>query len=189
MARKRLTEAPLPENELSDKRQAFIDAYMVNGHNATQAAIAAGYSKETARQQGSRLLTNVDVRAEINRLLDQHSMPSEEVIARLTEHARGDLGDVIDDDGAFNWKEARAKGKTGLIKKVKRKTRREHKKDGEIVETIDEEIEFHNPQVALQLLGKYRGLFVEKLEHSVTVALTWAEMVRQSRGDDDSGHS
>ena len=33
--------------------------------NATQAAIRCGYSARTAKQQGSRLLTNVDVSAAI----------------------------------------------------------------------------------------------------------------------------
>jgi len=33
--------------------------------NATQAAIQAGYSRATAKQQGSRLLTFIDVRAAI----------------------------------------------------------------------------------------------------------------------------
>ena len=33
--------------------------------NATQAAIRAGYSEDTAKQQGARLLTNADVKAAI----------------------------------------------------------------------------------------------------------------------------
>jgi phage terminase small subunit len=45
---------------VSPKKQAFVDAYLVD-RNATQAAIKAGYSKKTAKQQGSRLLTDVDV--------------------------------------------------------------------------------------------------------------------------------
>lgn len=44
--------------------QRFVDAYIVEP-NATKAAIAAGYSERTAKQQGSRLLTRVDVGAAI----------------------------------------------------------------------------------------------------------------------------
>lgn len=33
--------------------------------NATRAAIAAGYSERTAKQIGSRLLTNVDISSQI----------------------------------------------------------------------------------------------------------------------------
>lgn len=51
---------------LSDRQQRFVDAYLVDP-NATKAAIAAGYSAATAKQQGSRLLTNVDVAAAIEK--------------------------------------------------------------------------------------------------------------------------
>ena len=49
---------------LKPKQQRFADEYLVD-LNATQAAIRAGYSKKTARSQGERLLTNVDVAAAI----------------------------------------------------------------------------------------------------------------------------
>lgn len=153
-------EAPAPK--FTDKQQAFIDAYVTNGKNGTQAAITAGYSETSARVIAHENLTKPDIRAEINRLLREHTMPPDEVLSRLSDHASGDLGDVTGDDGTFDWKTARENGKTSLIKKVKRKTRREHRKDGLVVETVDEEIEFHNPQIALQLLGKYHGLFTEK---------------------------
>lgn len=44
-----------------ERRQAFVAAYLINGRNATQAAITAGYSKKTAYSQGQRLLKNVEV--------------------------------------------------------------------------------------------------------------------------------
>ena len=46
------------------KRQVFAKEYLVD-RNATQAAIRSGYSEHTAKQQGSRLLTNVDVQVDI----------------------------------------------------------------------------------------------------------------------------
>lgn len=50
---------------LTARQRKFIDAYLVSG-NATRAAVAAGYSEQTAKQQGSRLLTNADVCAAVN---------------------------------------------------------------------------------------------------------------------------
>lgn len=47
---------------LSPKQQRFVAEYLIDS-NATQAAIRAGYSAKTAKQIGSRLLTNVDVKA------------------------------------------------------------------------------------------------------------------------------
>ena len=46
------------------KRQIFAKEYLVD-HNATQAAVRSGYSVRTAKQQGSRLLTKVDVQSEL----------------------------------------------------------------------------------------------------------------------------
>lgn len=46
---------------LTPKQQAFCDNYIVS-HNATEAAIKAGYSKKTARFQGSQLLTNLNIK-------------------------------------------------------------------------------------------------------------------------------
>ena len=47
---------------LSPKQKKFVQAYM---GNATEAAITAGYSGKTARSQGQRLLTKVDIKKAI----------------------------------------------------------------------------------------------------------------------------
>ena len=51
----------------NERRRRFIDAYMVNGGNATQAAISAGYSEKSAHNQGGRLIRNDEVLAGIRR--------------------------------------------------------------------------------------------------------------------------
>jgi phage terminase small subunit len=51
---------------LTLKQQRFIEEYAVD-LNATQAAIRAGYSQATAAVQGSCLLRNIKVEAEIDR--------------------------------------------------------------------------------------------------------------------------
>ena len=50
--------------KLTAKQARFKDEYQIDS-NATQAAIRAGYSKKTAKSQGQRLLTNVDIKAAI----------------------------------------------------------------------------------------------------------------------------
>lgn len=49
---------------LSPKQERFVAEYLVD-LNATQSAIRAGYSERTARSQGQRLLTNVDIQKAI----------------------------------------------------------------------------------------------------------------------------
>ncbi len=52
---------------MNDKQRKFAELYTGNP-NATEAAKAAGYSDKTARSQGQRLLTNVDIRKYIAEL-------------------------------------------------------------------------------------------------------------------------
>lgn len=158
--------------KLTAKQRAFVNAYMVNGFNATQAAITAGYSEDTAAVIGSENIRKPNIRSEIQRLMRDFIMPAEEVLSRLTEHARGDLGDVWDEStGQVDWQKARALGKTGLIKRVKHKTSRVTREDGTDVETFEDEIELHNPQVALQMLGKYHETFIDRLK----IEITWQD--------------
>ena len=49
---------------MTPKQERFVQEYMID-LNATQAAIRAGYSAHSAKQQGSRLLTNGDVQVAI----------------------------------------------------------------------------------------------------------------------------
>jgi len=50
--------------KLNDKQKLFILEYLID-LNATQAAIRAGYSVKTAKQQGSLLLTNIDIKDQV----------------------------------------------------------------------------------------------------------------------------
>jgi phage terminase small subunit len=47
-------------------RSRFVEEFILD-LNATKAAVRAGFSKKTARQQGSRLLSRVDVREAIEK--------------------------------------------------------------------------------------------------------------------------
>ena len=50
--------------KLTAKQARFVEEHLID-LNATQAAIRAGYSAKTAKQQASRMLTNVDVVAAV----------------------------------------------------------------------------------------------------------------------------
>lgn len=53
--------------DLRPQMMLFVTEYLSNGNNATQAAIAAGYSEKTASSQGSRLLKSVEVQQYLNK--------------------------------------------------------------------------------------------------------------------------
>lgn len=68
--RKALEAAELDNADLKEKQRLFC-LYFLRDFNATHAAIKAGYSPDSAAQQGCELLKNPKVAAEIRRLKDR----------------------------------------------------------------------------------------------------------------------
>ena len=73
-------------SELEEKQKMFCKEYLVD-FNGTQAAIRAGYSKKTANEQASRLLTKVNVQAYLKKLIEKRNertkITQDEVIADI----------------------------------------------------------------------------------------------------------
>ena len=84
---------------LTPKQERFVHEYLVEV-NATKAAIRAGYSKKTAQEQSSRLLSNVMVSAAIAKgmklLAEKTGVAAEKVIAELALIGFANMGE----DGA-----------------------------------------------------------------------------------------
>lgn len=148
----------------TDKQWVFCTEYVID-FNCTQAAIRAGYSEKTAYSIGSRLLKNVEVAQEIKRLIDERCMKSDEVLMRLADHARGDIGDVLTDDGeGIDWQKAKQARKTHLVKKVTIRTVRTTFGDDKEIETETRSIELYDAQGALVQIGRHHKLFTDKTE-------------------------
>jgi phage terminase small subunit len=83
---------------LTPRQRRFVSEYLVD-LNATQAAIRAGYSRRTAKQQGSRLLSNANIRGEIERRRASFAAKSESkrdtVLRELAAIAFSDIGKVV----------------------------------------------------------------------------------------------
>lgn len=56
---------------LSEQQERFAEAYCANGGNAAAAAIEAGYSRKTAKEQGFALIHKPAIRQRVNELLDE----------------------------------------------------------------------------------------------------------------------
>jgi phage terminase small subunit len=63
--------------KLTNKQDAFVKAYLLNGFNATQAAIEAGYSEKTAYSIGNENLS----KPEIKKAIEEHQKKSNENFA------------------------------------------------------------------------------------------------------------
>jgi len=77
---------------LNAKRAAFVREYLID-LNATQAAIRAGYSPKTARQQGARLLTDAVIQGQVQTAQVERAeatlVTAQDVIRGLRKEAEG----------------------------------------------------------------------------------------------------
>jgi phage terminase small subunit len=161
---------------LTTKQRLFIESYLANGFNATEAARTAEYkgSDNVLAVTGFENLRNPKISAVVAERINEAAMSANEVMARLSAIARGDLQDVTDEDGRFDFEKARQAKKTGLLKKLKRKTAAKKvdvSTDDEEAETLEtsivhEEVEFemYSAHEALRDLGKFHKLFTDRTE-------------------------
>lgn len=149
---------------LDPQHQLFVIKYFELGFNQTKAAIAADYSKKSARNEGYRLMKNDDIRKAIELRLSELSMSKNEVLARLADHARGDMGDFA------NVKSARTLANhpsSNLIKKFKRTITTTTTGKDAAKETVTEEkieLELYSSQDAMVHIGRYHSLFTDKTD-------------------------
>lgn len=161
---------------LTTKQRLFIESYLSNGFNATEAARSAGYKAKddhSLASIGYENLRKLEIAAVVSERINEAAMSANEVLARLTRIAGGDVDDFLDEDGRFDIEKARKGKKTGLLKKVKRKTTAKRvdahtegeDEDAETIETsiVHDEVEFemYSAHEALRDLAKYHRLFGE----------------------------
>lgn len=147
--------------DLSIKQQAFVIEYLSNGWNGTQAAISAGYGKNKASSSAAAgtLLDNPKVYAAIQSELRKKCLTKDQVLARLSELAQGNVADFLQrrPDGTIC--------DSVDLEAFKRKGHfvRKYKAAGE---KTPEEIELHDSLAALLHVGKAHALFTDRTETS-----------------------
>lgn len=145
---------------MTKKQKRFCEEYLID-LNATQAAIRAGYSPDTAKAIGCENLTKPDIRAHIDRAMAERSrrtgVNADRVIQELAKIAFVNATDVIDPKTA-TVKENALPEDTAAIQSVKVKTFGE---DG-----LEREIKMADKLKALEMLGRHLGMFKDKLELS-----------------------
>lgn len=159
-------DIPSPEYDdgLNDRQRAFVEHYLRVWSKA-EAARLAGYSPATARQIGHALLTKVDISAAIDRRLSELKMSADEVLTRLSDHARGSMGDFLSvgPEGEPQLDIIRASDlkRLHLIKKAK--TTKRYLENGQKEVTL--EIELYDAQSALVQLGRAHTLFGDRTKN------------------------
>lgn len=102
---KKVLKAGTSKDAARERRHAFVEAYIANGGNATEAAKTAGYSKATAGSQGSRLLKDVDVAAQIaessKKVARKYELSTELVVKTIVQELTFDPAKLYKEDGTL----------------------------------------------------------------------------------------
>ena len=144
--------------KLTPRQAAFCREYLID-LNAKQAAIRAGYSENTATQQAARLLTNVNVQAQIDKLkakrAERTDITADRVLTELDCMGFYDPADIASHPMRGPQDIA------NLPERVRRAI---------IGWSWDKHHNFTlklaNKQGALELIGKHLGMWVERQESS-----------------------
>lgn len=145
----------------TDKQRLFSE-YYAECLNGTQSARLAGYkgSDTTLAVVASENLRKPNVRDYIDELLKVRKLSAPEVMARISEHATGNMEYFLETDdleglNTINLAKARRAGKLHLLKSVK------------VTKSLQGgsvSIELYSAQAALDKLAKVHGLYQERVD-------------------------
>ena len=90
-------------DNLTEKQRHFCLEYMRNGNNGMQAAIKAGYSNKTAKEQASYLLTNVNISKFLDQLKNDLGLrigiSAEAIASEMAKIGFSNVKSIFDDEG------------------------------------------------------------------------------------------
>lgn len=150
-------------HKLTDKQKAFCQEYIID-FNAAQSAIRAGYSKDTAKQIGARLLSNVYLQGEVNKQLDERTqrveVKQDRIVYELAKLAFADLGNYVSVDSSGVTVKDLDDLDTSLLQEASQSVNKEG---------VNVKIKMHDKLKALELLGKHLAMYTDKTETHGTI--------------------
>lgn len=160
---------------LTDKQELFIREYLKDFNGTRAYKEVYGCSDEVARRNACRLLTNADIKEAIqkqaDRQLEKVEIDVNDILRELkaiaftdrTKISKNVRNELLRDDGRVYYEDNIIFTETDELDNETRKVIAGYKKtqSGFAVETYDK-------MKALELLGKYMGIFTEKVEITKT---------------------
>ena len=148
---------------MTKKQKKFVEEYLID-LNATQAAIRAGYSPDTAGSIGNENLKKPEIRVRIEKAMAERSkrtgINQDRIIEELAKIA------LLNPKNLINFEEATVKEEAteedlAAISSIRVKCF--PTKDGE---GIEREVKMYDKAKALELLGRHLGMSKDKVEVS-----------------------
>lgn len=152
------------------QHQLFAREYVID-LNGTRAAIAAGYSEHTAKEQASRLLTRVNVQREVDKLLSKRAskleLKADQVVEELRRLAFSNMADYMEIDGDGKPKGLNlsrlSRDQAAAIQEISEDATG-GAGDGERKLIIRTKFKLADKRGALELLGRHLGMFQDNVK-------------------------
>lgn len=156
--------------KLTPRQKMFVREYLID-LNATKAAERAGYSKNTAKEQGSRLLTDVAIAAAVaektEQRLEKLDITADWVLRELRLLAGSNMLDYvkITDDGKAVVDLSRlTRDQAAAITEISVDEVQERDLGGELIPVIRTKFKLADKRGALVDLGKHLKLFTDTVK-------------------------
>lgn len=150
--------------ELSHKEERFCEEFVID-NNATQAAIRAGYSQDSARSIASKKLTKHNIQDFISELRGQISkrckITIDEIVTELAEQFRVDPNEVFESNGNLKALDKMSDRARRSIKAIQKQT---FTSDSGTSEKIKAEL--YDKHVAAEKLMRHLGGYKEDNEQA-----------------------
>ncbi len=102
---RRIARVGTQKQAVALRRTVFVEAYITNGGNATEAAREAGFSPKTAASQGQRLLKDAYVSTRIaaraKEIAEKYRMTTELAARSIVQELTFDPAKLYNDDGTL----------------------------------------------------------------------------------------
>lgn len=163
-------------SQLSAKQARFCEEYLID-LNATQAAIRAGYSENTAYSIGHENLRKPDLQERIQKLKEERSkrtkITADRVLQELAKIGFADIRQLFTSGGHLVSPENLGDEIAGAVSSIEVVTRMSAEQDdngNQLPESVNK-IRLSDKKGSLELLGKHLNLFTDKIEvkHSVNL--------------------
>ena len=161
---------------MTEKQKRFVEEYLID-LNATQAAIRAGYSPQTAYSIGEENLRKPEIKSRIDKAMAERSrrtgINQDRVLQELARIGFAKITDVLDPETAKINQDA-SDDDLACIQSIKIKPNEFG---------TEREVKLYDKKSALVDLGKHLGLFKDKVELTGDMDLN----ITIDYGEDDTG--
>lgn len=152
------------QDGLTAKEILFVYYYLENGQNGAQAAISAGYSAKTAKEQACRMLAKPHIKSAIDKQLGQTlaklEITRERVLEEVARLGFADIRKCFNSDGTLKplheLDDDTAAALVGMDVI-------EIENDGE-TRVVAKKFKFADKKGSLELLGKHLKMWTDKVE-------------------------